>query len=118
MSVEEVKFAQVKEPLFLHGKNFGQKLYSKDLHMKYSTTEKELYAYYKGEVAVIPLSSVACLVPADSKDYIEALFSEKKAELKKEVAAKPNRPVATHVSHPKVADIGKAQVGDPTRGIK
>ncbi len=64
--MKQVKFAELHSPLFLNGKNFGLKLWSKaGLELSYDTKEKELLATYMGEIAHLPSTSVHCYVPGE-----------------------------------------------------
>lgn len=57
--MKQVVFAELHSPLFLNGKNFGQKLWSKaGLELIYDQEEKELLATYMGKTAHLPSTSV------------------------------------------------------------
>jgi len=61
----QLKFAEVKTPAFIGGKNHGLKLdptRSGGLELSYSREEKELYATYNNETAIIPASDIARMI--------------------------------------------------------
>lgn len=67
----EVGFAELHKPLFLGGKNHGEKLDSHrfpDLLMEYDKKEKELIVTYNHTVAYVPSTNVAYYHPGKAKD--------------------------------------------------
>lgn len=96
-----VQYATLMKPLFLRGKNFGEKLSkTNDTALDYDMTRKELYVSYNGRVSVIPSTGVANFEPVNPGDV--------------GYQGEQHKPVKTHVSHPAIADIGQAQVSTPT----
>jgi hypothetical protein len=87
-----LKFAELHNPLFMAGKNFGLKLDPgklSGLRLEYNRTEKELIVYWQKEKGIVPSSNIACMV-----------------EGVPEVKAPP-------MHHPIVAGIQSAQVSTP-----
>lgn len=89
----EVGFAELHNPLFLGGKNFGLKLDSHrhpELKIVYDKAEKELLVTWLGKTAFIPSANVAYYVPgkADDRKIVQ-------------------------VAAPQVAHVGSAQVETP-----
>jgi hypothetical protein len=65
-----LSFAELHNPLFLAGTNWGQKLVPNmgakgKLELVYDRTEKELLVKTKGKVAIVPCASVASMTPVD-----------------------------------------------------
>lgn len=88
----DIKFAEVHNPLFLAGKNFGMKLDPgklAGLQLQYDRQEKELIVRWEGQTGIIPSSNIACMV-------------EGLPEVK-----------VPQYTHPIVAGISSAQVGSP-----
>ncbi len=55
----KVSFAELHNPLFLAGKNHGQKLFAKSgMELNYSREDKELAVTYNGKTAYLPSTSV------------------------------------------------------------
>lgn len=64
----DLKYAELHNPLFLAGKNFGLKLdldHISNLKLVYDREEKELLVHWQGKVGIIPSSNVACMVQVD-----------------------------------------------------
>jgi len=60
----KLKFVELIAPLFLGGKNFGNKLdpnKTSGLEMHYNRFEKELIVRYQNSVAIIPTSNVGSM---------------------------------------------------------
>lgn len=89
----QIKFAELHNPLFLAGKNFGTKLDPgklSGLKMEYDRKLKEFYIHWSGEKAILPYTSVSYMIEG-------------------EVAIKPSQ-----VTHPIVAGMARtAQVSSP-----
>lgn len=96
----KIQFANLMKPLFLNGRNFGEKVLAKpDITMDYDMNRKELYVMYAGRVALIPSAGISSLEPVNPRDI------GYEGELSKTVKI--------HENHPSVADIGSAQVSTP-----
>ncbi len=70
----ELKFAELHNPLFLAGKNFGLKLdpaHAAGLTLNYDREEKELLVEWRGEIGIIPSSNIACMVVGQSVKRVE-----------------------------------------------
>jgi hypothetical protein len=53
----KLKYAELNQPLFLNGKNFGTKLDAKrqsDLSLNYDVKDRELTVEWKGQMAIFP----------------------------------------------------------------
>jgi hypothetical protein len=88
----QLKFAEVKTPCFIGGKNHGLKLdptRSGGLELVYDRQEKELHATFNGETVIIPSGDIARMV-----EGVPTLR-------------------APQVSHPMTAGIISAQVETP-----
>jgi hypothetical protein len=88
----DIKFAELHNPLFHAGKNFGTKLDPgklAGLKLVYDRAEKELLVSWEGRHAILPSTSVSSM---------EEGLPEKKA---------------VHHTHPIVAGIASAQVETP-----
>jgi hypothetical protein len=60
----KVSYAQLHHPLFLGGKNHGEKLFNREgLELEYNRAEKELKVSYKGKTQYIPSTNVAAYEP-------------------------------------------------------
>lgn len=71
MSQLQLKFAELHNPLFLGGKNFGLKLDPRalaGLEIVYDRTEKELLVHWQGETGIVPSSNVACMIAGIVQD--------------------------------------------------
>ena len=102
----KIAFAELHTPLFLAGKNFGQKLIPNTMiFLSFNTEDKALYVEYQGKVARLPEAAVASLTPVDPTDLGYQLQN---------AAVTPPR-VVSNVSHPRKTNVSKsAQVSDPT----
>lgn len=94
MTKIDLKFAELHNPLFLAGMNFGTKLdpsNSKYAQMKlaYDRTEKELLVTWGKDIGIIPSSNIACMV-----EGVPAIKTPQ-------------------YTHPIVAGIASAQVSTP-----
>lgn len=92
MSKIQCCLADVKQAIFVGGKNFGTRLDpDKFLGLKifYDRTEKELEVIWNGVSGFVPSSAIACYIPGEPKARIQ------------------------QVSAPQVAGIFKAQVDNP-----
>ncbi len=93
-----LKFAELRQPLFLAGKNFGIKLEPKKhdhagMTLVYDRAEKELLIGWKGEEAIIPTANVASMT-------IDALpATEPEPEMARPMRAKVSAQVDTPQSH-------------------
>jgi hypothetical protein len=88
----DLKFAELHNPLFLSGKNFGLKLDPgklTGLKLSYDRAEKELLVSWNGDIGIVPSSNIACMVEGTA-----------------EVKVPP-------YTHPIVAGIQSAQVSTP-----
>ena len=66
----KIKYAELQNPLFLAGTNFGLKLdvnRKQGLVMLYDRKEKELLVMYNNETAIVPTTNVASMVEGDAK---------------------------------------------------
>jgi hypothetical protein len=103
-----IKFAELHNALFLGGTNHQMKLDpSKRQGMKlhYDRAEKELIVEFNGHVAIVPSSNVASMTLSNPKDIgVTAAGTAKSTP-------------QTHINHPVVAGIDRAQVSDPTRDV-
>ncbi len=60
----KVSYAQLHHPLFLGGKNHGEKLFNRaGLELEYNRTEKELKVTYNNKTQYIPSTNVASYEP-------------------------------------------------------
>lgn len=67
----DIGFAELHNPLFLGGKNFGLKLDSHrypELKMQYDRKEKELCVSWLDKTAYIPSANVAYYIPGPATD--------------------------------------------------
>lgn len=101
----KTKFAQLHTALFLAGTNFGlnidaEKGRFKGLNMVWDRENKELHVFHKDDVAVIPSSNVASVIPFNKLD-LGSLAP--KAEI-----------TVVEVKAPPVTKKLKAQVSTPT----
>ena len=88
----QIKFAELHNPLFLAGKNFGTKLDPSKLtglKMEYERDLKEFYIHWSGEKAILPLTSVSYMLEGEAKVT----------------------PPQAH--HPQIVGIASAQVSTP-----
>ena len=108
MSKINLTFAELHSPLFLNGTNHGTKLSitKRGVRLLYDTEVDQLYVLYNGAVALVPSPSILSMTPEKADEYA-SYFGPVEV---------PQAPV-THVSHPMVAGIDRAQVSDPTRDI-
>lgn len=93
MSKLHVKWVELHSPLFMSGKNFGQKLNPADhkhhgLALIYDQGEKELQVTWKNETMILPSTSVFSM-----------LLSDAPVAPPKPVQA-PSKPVEAQVSTP------------------
>lgn len=95
-----IQFANLIKPLFLNRRNFGEKLGKEHgLVLEYDMARKELYVLYNGRVAIVPSSGLASIEPTNPKDVG---YDGEKFKV-----------TETHVNHPALSDIGRAQVSTP-----
>jgi hypothetical protein len=60
----KVAYAMLHHPLFLGGKNHGEKLFNKSgMEISYDRVEKELIVTYNGKTQYIPSTNVAAYEP-------------------------------------------------------
>lgn len=66
----QLKFAELRSPLFLKGKNFQLKLDPgalPGLELFYNKPDKELLVHWEGETGIVPMGNVAVMVPGIPK---------------------------------------------------
>ena len=69
-----VKFASLHNPLFLAGTNLQDKLdptKRQGMILTYDRVEKELLVQFNGEVALVPSSNIASVIPSDSSQFLQ-----------------------------------------------
>lgn len=104
----KIKFVALHAPLFHAGKNFTDKIYSHQLEMIFHEKMGKLLVKHQGIVGIVPQSSIGNMVPEEQEDLLK-FFPAKLA-----LSTAPH----VHTHHPMVADIGKAQVEDPTTRVQ
>lgn len=90
----EIVFADLHNPLFFAGKNFGQKLEPiklAGLKLQYYRDWEELHVFWQGRMAIVPKPAIASMEPGSLKDF----------------------PKPVQIVHPMVAGIASAQVETP-----
>jgi hypothetical protein len=116
----KIKVANVllHNPFFLAGKNFGNRLEQGKFaeSIDYIPDHKMIVVLFNKQVGFIPESNIANWSPSEPHVALEYYTLESVTE--KTVIKEPKKPKATHASHPMVAGIDRAQVSDPTRGMK
>jgi hypothetical protein len=106
MSKVKLKFVQVHAPLFVAGKNFGEKIkaeQTKGVALMFDDAKGRLFVEYNGEIAVVPEPSVLSMIAEKHSDWQYEMKYPK---------AEPLKPVE-NISHPSVVGNFKtAQVSD------
>lgn len=97
-----LKYIQTHNPLFLAGTNFGTKIdlnRRSDATLIYDREFGEVHLFFKGEMAIIPLSGISDMWPKTMQDFmiesvhvVEAPTIQEVPQLRKPVKAQVSTP--------------------------
>jgi hypothetical protein len=98
-----LEFAELHTPLFLGGKNFGNKLNANSrtaITLIYDQTEKELWVAYAGKGAIIPTSNVVSMTPGTPDNQTVSIGDRKQEQVGKTGKFNANPSAKAQVSSP------------------
>lgn len=108
-----ITLAELHTGILLGGKNHKEKLHANTqtgLKLFYNPEEKQMYAMFNNEIAIIPETNISYMIPyLDSSDELRKVFEQEIPLVK---------PRKTHISHASKLDIRSAQISDPTTQVQ
>ena len=107
----ELKFAELDQPLFFKGKNFGQKLHANaqtGIALVYLPNLGQVLITYEGETSIIPFQRTINITPINSAEA----FMQSSGVLKESVPTM-QRQQSGKMNKFETNPLAKAQVGSP-----